>query len=160
MRHAPDRVLVGYQHMVVPPCEAIRAIEILDVAIDPRRLAVALVAQERQVAGALLGDEHVPVRQHEEAAWIGEPGGEERRREAWGHLRHVPFRGQRKRAVGHDRRGFRRRQLGGVDAEAPPDLMLGDEILLEGVLRGGRRLGLRQGGQGTERNRKRQQRCE
>ena len=70
-----------------------------------------------------------------------------------GHLRHVPFHGQRERAVGHDRRGFRRRQLGGVDAEAPPDLMLGEEILLERVRRGGRRLGLRQGGQGAERER-------
>jgi len=43
----------------------------------------------------------------------------------------------------------------GVNAEAPPDLMLGDEMLLERVLRGWRRLGLRQGGQGAERNRKR-----
>src|SRR5438128_1874864 len=50
MRHAPDRVLVGHQHMVVPPREAIRAIKILDVATDPRCLAVALFAQERQVA--------------------------------------------------------------------------------------------------------------
>jgi hypothetical protein len=157
MRHAPDRVLVGHQDMVVAPREAIGAIEILDVAIDPRCRAVALVAQERQVAGALLGDEHVSVRQHEEAARIGEPGGEERRLEACGHLRHVPFRGQRERAVGHDRRGFRRRQLGGVDAEAPPDLMLSDEILLERVLRGWRRLGLRKCGQGAERERKRDQ---
>src|SRR2546425_10328116 len=146
--------------MVVPPCEAIRTIEILNVAIDPRRRAVALFAQERQVAGALLGDEYVPVRQYEEAARIGEPGGEERRLEAGGHLRHLPFRGQRERAVGHDRRGFRRRQLSGVEAEAPPELMLGDEILLECVLRGWRRLGLRQGGQGVERDRKREQRCE
>jgi hypothetical protein len=158
MRHAPDRVLVGHQHMVVPPREAIRTMEILDVASDPLRLAVALCAQERQVAGALLGDEHVPVRQHKEAARMGEPGGEERRREAGGHLRHVPFSGQRERAVSHDRRGFRRRQLGGVDAEAPPDLMLGDEMLLERVLRGWRRLMLRQGGQGAERDRKRDQR--
>ena len=122
--------------MVVPPREAIRAIEILDMAIDPLRLAVALFAQERQVAGALLGDEHVPVRQHEEAARIGKPEGEERRLEAGGHLRHLPFRGQRERAVGHDRRGFRRRQLSGVEAEAPPDLMLGEEILRERVRRG------------------------
>ena len=86
--------------------------EILDVASDPLRLALALCAQERQVAGALLGDEHVPVRQHEEAAWMGEPGGDERRREAYGHLRHVPFSGQREGAVGHDRRGFRRRAAG------------------------------------------------
>src|SRR5437016_622600 len=120
--------------MVVAPREAIRAIEILDVAIDPLRLAITLVAQERQIAGALLGDEHVPVWQHEEAAWIGEPGGEERCLEASGHLRRLPFRGQRERAVGYDRRRFRRRQLGGVEAEAPPDLMLGDKILLERVL--------------------------
>ena len=102
MRHAPDRILVGHQHMVVAPCEAIRAMEIFDMARDPRRRAVALVAQEREVAGALLGDEHVPVRQHEEAARMGEPSGEERRLEARGHLRHVPFSGQRERAVGHD----------------------------------------------------------
>src|SRR5437867_13444364 len=114
--------------MVVAPREAIWAIEILDMAIDPLRLAVALFAQERQVAGALLGDEHVPVRQHEEAARIGEPGGEERRLEACGYLRHLPFIGKRERAIGHDRRGFRRRQLGWVEAESPPDIMLGDEI--------------------------------
>jgi hypothetical protein len=130
-------------------------VEILDVAADPLRRALALGAQERQVAGALLGDEHVAVRQHEEAARIGEPRGEARRREAGGHLRRVPLGRQRERAVGHDRRGFRRRQLSGVEAEAPPDLVLGKEMLLEGVRRGRRLLGLCQGGQGAERERQR-----
>ena len=76
MRHAPDGILVGDQEVIGTPREAIGAIEVLDMARDPRRFAVAAFAQERQVAGTLLSDEHVPVRQHEEAARMGEPGGE------------------------------------------------------------------------------------
>ena len=91
---------------------------------------------------------------------MGEPGGEKRCLKAGGHLRYVPFHGQRERAVGHDRGGFRRRQLGGIDAEAPSDLMLGEEIVLEGVRRGWRCARLRQDGQGAEDERKREQRGE
>jgi hypothetical protein len=86
-----------------------------------------------------LGAEPVPVRQPEAAARLGEPGGDERGLEAGGSLRHVPCSGPRARAVSHERRGLRRWQLGVVDAAAPPECMLGNAMLHERVLRGGRR---------------------
>ena len=77
MRHLPDAVLVGDQHVVVPPGEAVGPVEVLDVALDPLGLAVAvLVAQQGEIAGALLGHQHVAVRQHQQAARMLQPGGE------------------------------------------------------------------------------------
>ena len=65
---APDAVLVGYQHVVVScPGETIRFVQILDVAIRCR-LSVAIVAQQREVTGALLGDQNIAVGQDEYAA--------------------------------------------------------------------------------------------
>src|SRR5262249_59561478 len=39
MRHPPDAVLVGHQDFVAPECQAIRPVEVLDVAIDPDGMA-------------------------------------------------------------------------------------------------------------------------
>jgi hypothetical protein len=35
MRHGPDAVLVGDQHMIALPGEAVRPVEILDMPVDP-----------------------------------------------------------------------------------------------------------------------------
>ena len=68
VRHLPDAVLVGDQHLAVAPGEAVGPVQALDVALDPVGLAVAvLVAQQRDVADLLLGHQHVAVRQHQQA---------------------------------------------------------------------------------------------
>jgi hypothetical protein len=62
MRHLPDAVLVGDQHVVIAPGEAIRFVEVLDVPLDPRRMAAAIDAtQQRQITCALLGHQYVPI---------------------------------------------------------------------------------------------------
>ena len=77
MRHLPDAILVGDQNLAVAPGEPVGAVQALDVAVDPVGLAVAVVvAQQRDIADLLLGDEHVAVRQHQQAARMLEPGGE------------------------------------------------------------------------------------
>ena len=82
MRHLPDAILVGDQHEAVPPSEPIGAVEALGMALNPVGLAVAvIVTQQREVAFALLGYDHVAVRQHQQAARMLEPGREDRRSE-------------------------------------------------------------------------------
>ncbi len=76
VRHPPDPVLVGDQELVVPPGEAIGPVEILDMTVDPFGVALAVVAQQGQIAGALLGDQHVAVGQHEKPPWVREPARE------------------------------------------------------------------------------------
>src|SRR5262249_13078585 len=67
-------VLVGDQHVAVAPGEAVGPGEAFGVALDPVGLAVAvLVAQQRQVAHPLLGDDHVTVRQHQQPARMARP---------------------------------------------------------------------------------------
>ena len=67
MRHRPDAVLVRNQDATVPPGEAIGCVEPFGVALDPFGPAVSVpVAQQRQVAHALLGHDHVAVRQHQQ----------------------------------------------------------------------------------------------
>ena len=44
VRHEPDAVLVGDQDLVALECRAIRLVEVLDMAIDPNRAALAVVA--------------------------------------------------------------------------------------------------------------------
>ena len=90
VRHPPDAVLVGDQDVVAPPGKAIGPVEVLDMAVDPHRVALAVVAQQGQIAGALLGDQHVAVGQHQQAPRIGETGGERRRGEARRHLQALP----------------------------------------------------------------------
>ena len=141
--HAPDAVLVGHQETVVAPGEAIGPVEVLDMAIDPFGPAFSVVAQQRQIARTLLGHQHVAIGQHEQAPRIGQPRGERRRGEPRRNLRDLPVIGHDQRPVGHHRWGLWRRQVGGIDLEAPADLVLGREILRELVLRrllrGGRR---------------------
>ena len=67
VRHAPDAVLVGDQDVVAPERKAIGFVEVFDMTIDPLGAALAIVAQQRQIAGTLLGDQHVPVGQHQQA---------------------------------------------------------------------------------------------
>ena len=56
MWHPPDAILVGHQHVTVPPGETIRPIEILDVTLNEIGApAAAPGTQQGQIAGALLG---------------------------------------------------------------------------------------------------------
>ena len=77
VRHFPDAVLIGDQHMINAPGEPIGAIEAFGVTLDPIGLAVAvLIAQLRQVADFLLGHEHVAIRQHQQTARMLQAAGE------------------------------------------------------------------------------------
>ena len=140
MRHLPDAVLVGDQNLAVAPGQAIRAVQPFDVAIDPVRLAIAVViAKQRDVADFLLGHQYVAVRQHQEPPRMYQPGGEGGRGEAFRHARHLAGVGQRHRATRHDRAGSRWRQVLGLDGDTPADLLVGQRRRIVG--RGG--LGLR-----------------
>ena len=129
VRHAPDRVLVGDEDLVAPQREAIRPVEVLDMPVDPFGAPLAVVAQQGQIAGALLGDQYVAVGQYEQPPRIYETGHERRRGEARRHLQLLPVKGHDQRPVGDDRPGLWRRQIIGVEMVAPPDLVLGLEIL-------------------------------
>ena len=134
MRHLPDAVLVGDQNLAVAPGQAIGAVQSFDVAIDPVRLAVAVVvAKQRDVADLLLGHEHVAVRQHQEPPRMLKPGGEGGRGEAFRHARHLAGVGQRHRAARRDRAGLRRRQVLGLDGDAPADLLVGQRRRIVGA---------------------------
>jgi hypothetical protein len=123
------------------------------MAVDPFGVTLAVVAQQRQVAGALLGHQHVTVGEHEQATWIDEPGGERLCDKPLRDLQCLPVIGHGQRSVGYDRPGFRGRQIGRIDVKAPADLMLGEEVLRERVAGGCPR----RGGRGALRRRGRKQ---
>src|SRR5262245_2728601 len=65
MRHLPDAILVGDQYEAITPSQPVGTIEALGMALNPIGLAVAVVVtQQREMAFALLGDDHVTVRQY------------------------------------------------------------------------------------------------
>src|SRR5262249_4146203 len=99
-------------------------------------VAAAVIAQQRQIAGALLGDQNVAVRQHQQTPRVDEAGRERRRREARRHLRRLLAIRDNQRPIGDDRSGLRRRQIGRIDAEAPPQLVFFLKILLQIVVLG------------------------
>ena len=134
VRHAPDAVLVGDKHVIALPGEAIGPVEILDVPVDPRRMAAAVVPQQRQVTDALLGDQNIAVRQHQQTPRVDQAGRERRRREARRHLRRLPAIRDNQRPIGDDRSRLRCRQIGRVNTDAPAQLVLFQKILLQVVL--------------------------
>ena len=99
------------------------------MAVDPFGVTLAVVAQQRQVAGALLGHQYVPVCEDKQATCIDEPGGEGLCDKALRDLQCLPVIGHDQRSVGYDRPGFRGRQIGRIDLKTPADLMLGEKIL-------------------------------
>src|SRR3954452_24588671 len=87
VRNAPDTILVHNQHVAIPPSEAIWLVEILDMALDPVGAPAAVrVAQKGEIACALFCQQHVPVREHEQAPRVFESGRERRRGESWRRL--------------------------------------------------------------------------
>jgi hypothetical protein len=72
-RNTPDAVLVGDQHVVAAQGHAVRLVEIIGKTINPfGRPTLAIVAQQGQIAGTLLGQQHVAVGEHQQPAWMGE----------------------------------------------------------------------------------------
>ena len=134
VRHAPDAVLVGDQHVIALPGQTVRPVEILDMPVDPHRMAAAVVAQQREIAGALFRDQNVAIRQHQQTSRVDEAGRERRCREAGRHLRGLSGVSDNERPVAHDRSCLRRRQSGRIDAEPPADLVFGKKILLQRVM--------------------------
>ena len=51
-------------------------LEILDMPVDPHRMAAAVVAQQCQITGALFGDQNIAVRQHQQPARVPQAAGE------------------------------------------------------------------------------------
>ena len=135
VRHPPDAVLVGHQDVVTPEGKAIGLVEVLDMPVDPNRAALAVVAQQGQIAGTLLGDQHIAVGQHQQAPRIGETGRKRRRRETGRNLQALPVKRHGQRPVGYDRRRLWRREVVGVDMKTPADLVLGRKILRQLILR-------------------------
>src|SRR5262245_36204123 len=88
--HAPDAVLIGHKDVVVPPSEPVGLVEVLDVTINPYGVPAAILAQSCEVTGALFGHQDVAVGQNEQTSRIDEPRRKRCRREARGHLRHLP----------------------------------------------------------------------
>ena len=85
VRHLPDAILIRDQHVTVTPSQPVRLVEAFGVTLNPLGVAVAiLVAQQREIADPLLGNDYVTVRQHEQAARVLEAGRERRDREAFG----------------------------------------------------------------------------
>ena len=74
MWHLPDTVLVRDQQVVALPCDPVGPVEILDMAIDPFHMALAVVAQECDVTGTLLDHQHVAIGQDEQSARVRETG--------------------------------------------------------------------------------------
>jgi hypothetical protein len=63
MRHLPDAILVGDQYEAVTPSKPVGTIEALGMTLNPIGLAIAaVVTQQREMAFALLGEDHVTVR--------------------------------------------------------------------------------------------------
>jgi hypothetical protein len=113
--HPPDAILVGHQHVAVPPGETVRPIEIFDVALNEIGApAAACGTQQGQIAGALLGHQHVAIREHEQPARIGKSGREWCRGETRRNL--LPVVRQEERAVRYDCPGLGRREVRGIDA--------------------------------------------
>ena len=77
MRDLPDVVLIRDQHIAVPPGKFIRPIEILDMSLDEIGASAAgCGTQQGQIAGALLGHQHVAIREHEQPARVGKSAGQ------------------------------------------------------------------------------------
>jgi hypothetical protein len=129
MRHPPDAVLVGHQEFVAPPGQTIGPVEVLDMAVDPFGATLAVIAQQGQVAGALLGDQDIAIGQHEQAARIDQPGGDQSRGKSLRDAQCLLAKRNRQRAIRGDRPGLRRREIGGIDAETVADFVLDREIL-------------------------------
>ena len=111
VRNAPDPLLVGYEEVVVPPGEPIRPLEALGVAFDPLGATIAVtVAQQREIARHLLGDDHVPVGEDEQPPRILQAGRKGRHGEALRDARGLSLVGQDERCIAYHRPGFRGRQ--------------------------------------------------
>jgi hypothetical protein len=90
MRHPPNAILVGDKKVVSLPREPVRLVQVFDVAIDPLGVTRAVVAQERDVARALLHHQYVAVGEDEQPARVGEPGRERRGAKTRRHLQGLP----------------------------------------------------------------------
>ena len=128
MRHPPYAVLVGDKKVVALPREAVGPVEVFDVAIDPLGVALAVVAQKRDVARTLLGHQHVAVGEHEEPARVRQPSCERRGHKALRHLERLSAIRDYQRPVRHDWAGLWSRQIGRIDVIPPTDLVLGGKI--------------------------------
>src|SRR5262249_13910118 len=65
MRDAPDSVLVCNEHVIALPRKAIRLVEVFDVTLNPFSPPGTVVAQQRQITGALLRHQNIAIRQHQ-----------------------------------------------------------------------------------------------
>ena len=102
--------------------------------VDPHGVTAAVVAQQRQVTGALLGNQNIAVRQHQQTPRVDQAGRERCCREARRHLWGLPGILHNQHPVGDDRPCLRRWQIGRVDTETPAQLVLFQKILLQVVL--------------------------
>src|SRR4029453_11174733 len=125
MRHLPDAVLIGDQYEAVTPSKPVRTIEALGMPLNPIGLAVAVVvAQQREVTFALLGEDHVTVRQYQQAARMLQPGREGCHGETVRHLWFLILVRDNERATRHDWSRLWRRQVFRLHREFFTNLLL------------------------------------
>src|SRR5262245_22269833 len=134
MGHPPDAVLIGNQQTVVLPCQSVGPVQILDMPTDPLGAPRAIVAQQREVTSALLGDQDVTVRQDKKPSWIDQTGRKRRRRKPRRHLQCLLAVGDDERPIGDDGSGLRWRQIGGIEVKATANLVFGGKILGERII--------------------------
>src|SRR5262245_2493505 len=132
--HAPDAILVGDKNVIISPSESIRSVQVLNVAVDPCGVSAAVIPQKGQVSCALFSDQNVAVGQDEKTSGIDETSRKRCRCEPRRHLRHLSVIRHSQRAIGDNRAGLRRWQLGSVDAKPTAYLVLGQKILGKPIL--------------------------
>ena len=99
--------------------------------VDPHRVAAAIVAQQREIAGALFRDQNVTIRQHQQTSRVDEAGRERRCREARRHLRGLPGVRDDECPIADDRSCLWRRQIGRIDTEPLAQFVFLLKILLQ-----------------------------
>src|SRR5215471_16327131 len=128
MWNTPNSVLVCNEHVIALPSEAIWLVEVFDMTLNPFRPTGTVVAQQRQVTGALLCHQNIAIGQHQEPARICKAGRKQSCGEAFRHAWRLTCVRHEERPIGGDRPCFRRGQIIGIDLKAAADLMLSRKI--------------------------------
>ena len=126
MWHAPDALLICDEHKPVPVGEPIRGFEIVSIAFDEVRLAIAiLIPQQRQMPGPLLRNNDIVIGEDEQSARMLQPRDKRRCGEALHHARHLSCIRYEKRSACRHWVAFRRRQAFRFNEKASAQLLIG-----------------------------------
>src|ERR1700758_557715 len=126
MRHAPDALLICNQHKAVPVSEAIRRFEVVSVAFDVVRLAIAiLVPQQCQMSRLLLRNNDIVVGKNQQSTRMLEANDKWCCGKALHHARRLPRIWDHQGSAGRDWTTFWRRQVFRLYEKASTQLLVG-----------------------------------